>query len=81
MFYVFFIGKFTSTVPANSANVYMLRMLATNDKFIVRMDLTDGTFQAASMAEKTKILIRKAKEKGITVVSFAQDMGSCNIGM
>ena len=81
MLYVFFTGKFTSTVPANSANVYMLRMLTTNDKFIVRMDLTDGTFQAASMAEKTKILIRKAKEKGITVVSFAQDMGSCNIAM
>ena len=45
------------------------------------MELTDGTFQAASMAEKTKTLIRKAKEKGITVVSFAQDMGSCNTAM
>ena len=75
----FFTGKFTSSVPATTANVFMLRMLTSDDKFIVGIDLTDGTFQGASMAEKTKILIRKAKEKGITVVSHSQDMGSSNI--
>ena len=72
-------GTFTSSVPATTANVFMLRMLTSDDKFIVGIDLTDGTFQGASMAEKTKVIIRKAKEKGITVVSHSQDMGSSNI--
>ena len=31
------------------------------------------------MANKVKAVIRKAKESGVTVVSFSQDMGSSNI--
>ena len=72
-------GNFSSDVPACNANVFMLRMISTDDKFIVSWDLTDTSFQGKSMAEKTKEIIRKAKEVGVTVVSHAQDMGSSNI--
>ena len=74
-------GTFTSNVVASHANVIMLRMINSEDKFIVAWDLTDNTFQAKSMAEKIKTIIRKAKEKGITVVSHGQDMGSSNIAV
>lgn len=30
------------------------------------------------MAEKAKSIISKAKEKGVTVISYGQDMGSSN---
>ena len=52
-------GTFSSDVPASHANVLMLRMVNGDDKFIVCWDLTDNTFQAKSMAEKTKTIICK----------------------
>ena len=43
------------------------------------MEITGDSFQGESMANKVKAVIRKAKESGVTVVSFSQDMGSSNI--
>ena len=72
-------GTFSSDVPGCMANVFMLRMLNRDDKFIVAYDLTDGTFQGEAMADRIKKIIRLAKAEGLTVVSHSQDMGSSNI--
>ena len=72
-------GTFSSDTPGCMANVFMLRLLSSDEKFIVAYDITDGTFQGESMAEKTKTIIQMAKKAGITVVCHSQDMGSSNI--
>ena len=72
-------GTFSSDVAGCMANVFMLRMVNSEDKFIVGYDMTDGTFQGEACAERIKTIVRMAKEAGVTVVSHSQDMGSSNI--
>ena len=72
-------GTFASDMPGCMANVFMLRMVNSSEKFIVGYDLTDGTFQGEACAERIKTIIRLAKKEGVKVVSHSQDMGSSNI--
>ena len=78
-FFCFFPGNFSSTVLGNNANVLLGRFCDSDEKFILDVEITGDSFQGESMANKVKAVIRKAKECGVTVVSFSQDMGSSNI--
>ena len=74
-----FTGNFSSSVLGNNANVLLGRFCDSDEKFILDVEITGDSFQGESMANKVKAVIRKAKESGVTVVSFSQDMGSSNI--
>ena len=78
-FCLFITGNFSSDVPANKANVFLLEGLTAPIKHCIDYELTRDGFQGHAMAQKIISLCRKSIAAGFIPKAVSGDMGSSNV--